>query len=155
MIDSSNTRKIIEILRALGDDRKIIVNPIEALSGYKNQALAALVETRYEIRIYIDFSYPNYQQEASYIHELLHVLCTLEGYPNVILNKRYKKIIGSRNLDLAEGLRNDLWTAIQHPYVYTKEINDYDLKIDEVFNEIVNQKNVDSIIENLKQMISN
>ena len=140
MEESPNTEYIEHKIREWGDERAIIVKPIEALKGYKGNAIAAVVETREEIRIYIDFKYSTDQIEASYVHELLHVLCTLEGFPNVILNQRYKKIISPDNWGLAEGLRDDLWTAIQHPYVFIKVINEYDLNLDIYFDDMVYQK---------------
>lgn len=139
MIDSCNTQKVINMLREHSDNREIIIGDISSLLKY-NTYLGAVNETQEAINIYLNTSYSEKIQEATLVHEILHVILTHEGYPKIIINNIKLKKINPQVHEVVHYLRDQFNSIIEHPIVFSREINLFNLDIDEYFKIQVEKK---------------
>ena len=86
MIDTFNTQKVINMLKEYSDNREIIIKDISCHPTSKN-SLGAVIEMPETIIVYLNTLYSEKIQEATFVHEILHVILNLEGYPQIIKNK--------------------------------------------------------------------
>jgi len=75
--------------------------------GYRGKVLGAVIEKASVIEVYLDTTYPELVQENSFVCELLYVLCSSEGYPNIQVNPNKFRGLARKQPELVYGLRDD------------------------------------------------
>jgi len=139
MLDTSNTKKVIDMLRRYSDNREIIVDNINKLDKYTTY-LGVCTQTPENIYVYINYSYSENIQEACFVHEILHIILDHEGYPNIAINNLKMRNIKPEFHNTLHYLRYNFASVITHPIVFSREINLFDFNIDEYFEIQVEKK---------------
>jgi len=139
MLEKYNIKKAINMLRVHSDNRQIIIDDITKLDKYTNY-LGACTETHEKIFIYINYSFPEDIQEQVVIHEILHIILGHEGFPRVIINDNLTREASPEAMKIFRYMRDQFHSVIEHPQVFSREINDFDFDLDNYFNAQVEIK---------------
>ncbi len=142
LIETENTKKVISFLRKKGDIRNITIDSLTNYNkqGHQEDALGLVRTTPTLIEIYLNTTYPDIIQEATFVHEILHILCSAEGYPDVRINQNKIRGNALKQPKLVDDLRIDLWSAIQHPYVFKKRNSEFNVHTEQYFDVQISQK---------------
>lgn len=127
------------MLRRHSDNREIIIDNIEKVPMYATY-LGVVSLTPDKILIYVNHDFPENIRESTVIHELLHVLLDHEGFPSIAVNEdksRYASPDADRALSY---IRDHFDSTIDHPQVFYREINEFDIDVDSYFDIQVKQK---------------
>jgi hypothetical protein len=142
MIETKNAIKAIDRLRSYTtkpiiqkDIRELASDPVYySASSY----LGATLNTPEFIIIYLSDKYP----EASFVHEILHIILDYEGFPNVSINEGFaRRNLPSQLINVLPKLQSNLSSTIDHPEVYRRIESDYNLDL-EAYYEIEFQQKV-------------
>jgi hypothetical protein len=139
MIERKNIQKLIKMLREHSDTREIIIDDIKKIPRYSSY-IGVCRQTSNEILIYSNYGFPENIQEANIIHELLHVLLDHEGFPRVEINKNKFRNANPEAKKVLSYLRDHFRSTIDHPQVFNREINEFDIDVCSYFDIQVEQK---------------
>lgn len=140
MIETNNTKKALERLRKF-TDKSLIFEDISKLRLPHKKGplpyLGATCETEENITIWVSQKSP----EATIVHEIIHRILRYEGYPVVEINKNYTlKNIPQQFHNGLPKLQADLSSTIDHPEVFRRLEEDYQLDIEYYYKIQVSQK---------------
>lgn len=141
MIRTENTEKAESVLKNQSDEREIIVKDIKEFPDpdYRHYSAVSRIEKEM-IEIYINFEYPFEIQEESYVHELLHLILKNEGYPIIFFTEDDFLKIPEENRGVFIELGVNFQTSIEHPEIYSRYLQFFDLNIDVVFQFKIHQQ---------------
>jgi len=140
MIDTPNTRKVLEKLRKY-TDKKILIKHMDefhhpAFSGPVSY-LGIVDDTPECIIIFLSERCP----EETFIHEILHKILHYEGFPVVFINERFARSNLPQNMIRAlPKLQGYFSSTIDHPEVFRRMETDYTLDLNKYYEIQVNQK---------------
>jgi len=139
-LSSIEVKKTVQKLRENGIQNKIHLRDIrEKHPNISNSILATTLfkpNTENPICIGINTSFSEDIQTSSTIHELLHIISMTEGWPLI----KYKRNISltKNEIEFLDKYEGEISSIFQHPYVFSRMINDYNLNHEEYFNIQVN-----------------
>lgn len=138
LIDTCETKKAENLLRKYTNKPIIIKNILDLGLTYSG----ANIENDSEIIIYLRNDLSVTHQESVYIHELLHSIIRYQGYPDVhfIIPSAFANEPQTENV--LKKISGDLSSSLTHPKIYNMMINDFNLDIEEYFNELVKSKDI-------------
>ena len=139
MIERKNIQKLINTLGEHSDTREIIIDDIKKIPRYSSY-LGVCKQTPVKILIYINYDYPENIQEAVIIHELLHVQIKHEGFPRVVINENKSRNANPEAIRVLRYIRDHFNSTIEHPQVFYREINEFDIDVDSYFDVQVERK---------------
>jgi len=139
ILDSRSVSSAIHILRRLSDERKITVKDLREVP-IPGSYLGALMRFEDRIDIYCDQSRPEIVREAIIVHEILHVILSREGFPEVIVEESTYSGLPPQQRDVLTRLKDRFKSAIDHPEVFRRMISMFELDLDSYFDAQVEQK---------------
>ena len=143
MIETKNTLKVINMLRKY-TDKKVFVKDIKELSNdpvFSGAAsyLGATYNGPDSIIVYLNLSY-QHTCEATFIHEILHIILDYEGFPNIIINEDVAKILPSQFARVLPKLQSFFSSTVDHPEIFKRMESDFDLDLSLYYEIQVQQK---------------
>lgn len=144
MTETENTISAREHLAKL-TDKPIIMTTVQHLAqteGIKSleNNLGVCKETADSITIALHPDRPD-THEATFVHEVVHRILNHEGFPGIWINDIYAKTNIPSNLwPHLRNLQSRLSSVLQHPEVYRKMRQDYDLDMEHYFESLLKQK---------------
>lgn len=132
IINTKNTEKALSYLRKF-TNKEVIIKPIsdlkDPITNKPLTYLGATQEKENDIIIWLSENSP----EESFVHEILHIILKYEGFPQVYVDER--------NLDnMSLKLRNYFSSVLDHPQVFKRMENDFDLDINSYYQLQAKQK---------------
>lgn len=112
------------------------VSGISAIEGY----LGAAKEYNDHIMVALNADIPE-SHENTFVHELLHIILDYEKFPNVVINEQFaiKKLPRQFGAQLPK-LQAYFSSTIDHPEIYKRMKDDYELNMENYFNLLLRQK---------------
>jgi len=143
MIETKNTLKVLDMLKRY-TDKKVCIKDINELSEdpvFSNVTsyLGTTCEGPDSIIVYLNFSYPN-TCEATFVHEILHIILHYEGFPCIVVNEDIANALPSKLSNLLPRLRNVFSSTIEHPEIFRRMNSDFDLNLASYYKTQVQQK---------------
>lgn len=143
MIETKNTLKVINVLRK-HTDKKILVKDIKELSsdpGFSGAAsyLGATYNGPDSVIVYLNLSHPH-TCEATFTHEILHIILDYEGFPNIIINEDIAKILPSQFVRVLPKLQSFFSSTIDHSEIFKRMESGFDLNLSLYYEIQVQQK---------------
>jgi hypothetical protein len=128
-LETRNTERALETLRAY-TGKRILIRPLEEFShpSFSPSAsyLGIVDETQGEIIIYLSGQCP----EQTLVHEVLHKVLDYEGFPNAWIEPGLAGRLPAEMLRVLPNLQSTLTSTAQHPEVFRRMEEEYDLELD-------------------------
>jgi hypothetical protein len=140
MIETENTQKAISSLRKVTTNEILFLSKAQFEEKFKtklsgNGAHYYLDDKHY---ICIDNTRSHSEQECTYVHECLHAILRIEGYPCCYLEGiREFRDEEKKSLMNISGRITD---ALHHPEIYQRMTNDYNLNMGIYFENLLTTK---------------
>lgn len=143
MIETKNTLKVINMLKKY-TDKKVLVKDIKELSNdpvFSGAAsyLGATYNGPDSVIVYLNLSH-QHTCEATFTHEILHIILDYEGFPNIIINEDIAKILPSQFARVLPKLQSFFSSTIDHPEIFKRMESDFDLDLSLYYEIQVQQK---------------
>jgi hypothetical protein len=139
ILDSQSVSSAIQMLRRLSDQRKIIVKNIREMP-IPGSYLGAVMQLEDRIDIYCDLSRPEIVRQAILVHEIVHIVLSREGFPEIVVKENVSSDLPPQQQGLATRLRDRFKSAIDHPEVFRRMTSTFELNLDSYFDAQVDQK---------------
>jgi len=142
-LSSPKIQKIISMLREKGEKREIIINNISNLNIKNTSALLGGIKyfenKKGSITVSLNTKFSENIQTAVFHHELLHLISAYEGWPMVRFHGN-KTVLTQNEREYLVTFQKELASIFQHPYVYSRMINDFELDYETYFDTQVQLK---------------
>lgn len=152
MIDTANTRKVLDMLRGF-TNREVEVKPIEEFQapGFTQPVtyfgITQLSEDH--LRIYVSTEC----HEAILIHEILHIILRYESFPVVGVDETCaERRLPKPARDCLPILAGRLASTVDHPEIHRRMESDYDLNTDRYYS-VHAERETDKIIRESGQTL--
>ena len=144
MNETKNTAKAREYLKAL-TSKPIFLTTLEEeavrsnMPSMRNYSGATIEEPE---RFVIALNHKRPQtQEASFVHEVIHQILVYSKYPMMSFDEDFvRRNLPPNHFSIMLQLQGKAISSIEHPEVYRQMIENYDLDMDQYFNDLVSQK---------------
>jgi len=137
IIGTENTIKAVNMLNKY-TDKAIQVRDIKELPDIGSYLGAAYIDD--EIIIHLNCSYPIDIQEATFIHEVLHLVLRYEGFPKVEINETIARTLPSQFISVLPKLRSHFSSTIEHPQIFKRMESEFTLNLPRYYGVQVQQK---------------
>lgn len=128
MVSTPNTEMALAALR-LHTSKRVVVRPVSEFHhpSFAGSYLGAVDESDEAINVYISELCP----EQSLVHEVLHKVLDCEGFPNAWIDAGFAKgALPAGMLRALPALQAAFTSTVQHPEVFRRMEDDYDLDLD-------------------------
>jgi len=138
-----NGLKVIGMLRKY-TDKSIFVKDLRELAGHPSfpgieSYLGASDNAPENVIIYLNFSYPN-TCEATFVHEVLHIILRYEGFPEVIIDQEKASVLPIQFRQVLPKLQSFFSSTIDHPEIFRRMESEFDLDLSPYYEIQVQQK---------------
>jgi len=138
-----NGFRAIEMLRKY-TNKNILVKDIRELAGHLSfpgveSYLGVSDNAPENIIIYLNFSYPN-TCEATFVHEVLHIILHYEGFPQVIINQEKANTLPIQLRQGLPKLQSFFSSTLDHPEIFRRMESEFDLDLSSYYQIQVQQK---------------
>lgn len=143
-METDNTRLAREHLAKL-TDKKISITTLQQIGKIVgiigiDEYLGATKESNDHITVALNPNKPD-TNEATFVHELLHIMLDYEGFPNILINESYATTnIPPPLWSQLPKLQSYFSSVLEHPEIYRRMRENYDLDMERYFNALLTQK---------------
>jgi hypothetical protein len=140
---TKNGLRVINILRKY-TNKNILVKDIRELVAHPSfpgveSYLGASDNTPENIIIYLNFSYSD-TCEATFVHEVLHIILRYEGFPEVIIDQEKANTLPNQFRQVLPKLQSFFSSTIDHPEIFRRMGSEFDLNLHSYYQIQVQQK---------------
>ena len=140
MIKTENTQKALNTLRKVTKNEVLFLSKGQFEEKFKTKLDGNGVHYFFDEKhhICIDENISESEKECTYVHECLHAILRLEGYPCCYLEGRRDFRVEEKNSLLR--ITGSITDAIHHPTIYERMTKDFDLDMDLYFRNLLIKK---------------
>ncbi len=137
------TENVLDVISSIRKytDKKICVYDIKTFpdkrfQNFKNY-FGISSDKGENIEIWLSENFP----EQVLVHELLHILLRLEGFPEIYRNENYiRETVGTSNINLIDNIQSILSSTIDHQIIYTRMKDNEKLEPESYIQALIEMK---------------
>jgi hypothetical protein len=143
IIQTENTLKVVGMLRK-HTGKKVLIKDIKELSddpvfSGAEFYLGATYNGPESIIVYLNLYHPN-TCEATFVHEILHIILEYEGFPEIIINQAIARTLPPQFSRVLPKLQSFFSSTIDHPEIFKRMESEFELNLSPYYEIQVQQK---------------